>query len=197
MRASSWMMGLKYSVATKETELEAAKTRVIDLYYDARAKGQNNLPQNTRSFSSVAKSIVNGLEEIACRISLRYTVLVGNIIILKQGISMRIASLLVLCTLFMSCASRPASITPVAVSATDYAGLSCGSTMVALTGKRTEVDELSRQQSRAATGDAIGVLFMLLPVGTIIGANVKGELALAKGEMNALERAVSLNCNSN
>ena len=107
---------------------------------------------------------------------------------------MKITILLLFSSLVVSCAVRPSSVTPVSVSATDYAGLSCGDTMSELASKRTEVDELSRQQSRAATGDAVGVFFVLLPVGSLIGSDVEGELAQAKGEMNALERAVSLNC---
>ena len=54
--------GTWYRVATKELELEAAKKRALELYYEVTIKGQNNLPQNTRSFSSVAQSIVKKLE---------------------------------------------------------------------------------------------------------------------------------------
>tara|TARA_B110001450_G_C17262813_1_gene336209 strand:+ start:357 stop:521 length:165 start_codon:yes stop_codon:yes gene_type:complete len=53
---------------------------------------------------------------------------------------------------------------------------------------------LTRKQNNAATGDSVGVLFLLLPVGSIFGADVSGELAEVKGEVNALERAVVQNC---
>ena len=35
---------------------------------------------------------------------------------------------------------------------------------------------------------------MLLPLGSVFRADVEGDLALAKDEVNALERAVSINC---
>ena len=41
---------------------------------------------------------------------------------------------------------------------------------------------------------AVGVFFVLLPVGSIFGADVSGELAEVKGEVNALERAIAQNC---
>ncbi len=69
-RSERWYVRIKmddgtwYRVATKELELEAAKKRALELYYEITIKGKNNLPQNTRSFSSVAKSIVNKLEDM-------------------------------------------------------------------------------------------------------------------------------------
>lgn len=107
---------------------------------------------------------------------------------------MKILYTCLLMILVTSCASRPGSVTPVAISASDYANLSCQETISLLSTKRSEQDELSRQQSRAATGDAIGVFFVLLPVGSLVGSDVEGELAQAKGEVVALERAVGLNC---
>ena len=68
-RSQRWYARIKmddgtwYRIATKELELEAAKKRALHLYYEVTIKGQNNLPQNTRSFSSIAKSIVKKLEE--------------------------------------------------------------------------------------------------------------------------------------
>ena len=56
--------GTWYRVATKKIELETAKSRALELYYEATIKGKNNLPQNTRSFSSIAKSIVKKLESM-------------------------------------------------------------------------------------------------------------------------------------
>lgn len=112
----------------------------------------------------------------------------------KRLIIMRILSFLVISVLAVSCASRPGSVTPVAISASDYANLSCQETISLLSSKRDEESELSRQQSRAATGDAVGVFFVLLPVGSLIGSDVEGELAQSKGEVVALERAVGLNC---
>ena len=103
---------------------------------------------------------------------------------------------MVFLTLFLvsSCASRASSIAPVAVPAANYKGLSCDETRTLLTQKQASLASLISSQNAAATGDAVGVLFLLLPVGTIFGADKEGELAQAKGEVMALNGAVSINC---
>jgi len=93
-----------------------------------------------------------------------------------------------------SCASRAASIAPVSISSSDYAALSCDDTRGELTVAREKQNALTRQQNNAATADAAGVFLLLLPLGSVFGADVEGELAQAKGEVLALERALSSNC---
>ena len=92
------------------------------------------------------------------------------------------------------CASRASSISPIAVPSSNYAGLSCDETKTMLSQKQASQNALTKSQNNAATGDAIGVFFVLLPVGSIFGADVEGELAQAKGEVMALQGAVSINC---
>lgn len=60
--------------------------------------------------------------------------------------------------------------------------------------KKATMNALVRDQNNAATGDAVGVFFVLLPIGSIFGADVEGELAQAKGEVMALQGAVTINC---
>jgi hypothetical protein len=68
-RSERWYARIKlddgswYRVATKELELDAAKKRALELYYEVTVKGKNNLPQNSRSFSNVAKNTVKKLED--------------------------------------------------------------------------------------------------------------------------------------
>ena len=104
--------------------------------------------------------------------------------------------LTVLFTLFLvtGCASRASSIAPVAVPAANYKGLSCDETRTLLTQKQASLASLISSQNSAATGDVVGVLFLLIPVGTIFGADKEGELAQAKGEVMALNGAISINC---
>ena len=96
--------------------------------------------------------------------------------------------------LFASCAGRASSIAPASVSALEYKELSCAETKGLLRDKRESERALTQKQNNAATGDAVGVFFVLLPVGSIFGADVSGELAEVKGEVNALERAIAQNC---
>lgn len=60
--------------------------------------------------------------------------------------------------------------------------------------KQAQKNALTNAQNNAATGDAVGVFLLLLPVGSIFGADKEGELAQAKGEVMALQGAISINC---
>lgn len=93
-----------------------------------------------------------------------------------------------------SCASRPDSIAPAAVSANEYQGLSCSEITSLLAEKRESLREAERQQNRAATGDAVGVFLVLLPVSTVFGGDNEGVVAQYKGEVLALERAMGMTC---
>ena len=69
-RSTRWYCRIKmedgtwYRIATQKFELERAKDRALELYYETRVKSKNNLPTNSRSFSSVAKAIVKRLEAL-------------------------------------------------------------------------------------------------------------------------------------
>lgn len=94
----------------------------------------------------------------------------------------------------VACASRPDSIAPATVSANEYQGLSCSELTRHLGEKRESLREAERQQNRAATGDAVGVFLVLLPVSTIFGSDNEGVVAQYKGEVLALERAMGMEC---
>lgn len=95
-----------------------------------------------------------------------------------------------------SCASRPDAIAPSPVSASEYQGLTCSELTALLAEKREALREAERQQNRAATGDAIGVFLVLLPVGSAMGGDNEGVVAQYKGEVLALERAMGMECRS-
>ena len=102
---------------------------------------------------------------------------------------------LVLGTLVLpACASRPDAIAPSPVSAAEYQSLSCSQITSQLGEKRDVLREAERQQNRAATGDAIGVFLVLLPMSTVFGGDNEGVVAQYKGEVLALERAMGANC---
>jgi len=92
------------------------------------------------------------------------------------------------------CASRSSSVAPVAVPSANYAGLSCDETKVMLEQKTGEMHALTRKQNNAATADTVFVTLLLLPLGSIFGADIEGELAQSKGEVMALKGAVTQNC---
>jgi hypothetical protein len=67
-RSSKWYCRIKlesgewYRAATGCEDLEEAQMKAHRIYYEALVKSENNLPQTTRSFASVAKSITSQLE---------------------------------------------------------------------------------------------------------------------------------------
>ena len=92
------------------------------------------------------------------------------------------------------CATRASGVAPVAVSAMDYSQLSCTQARADLLTARQRVDALSKRQNNAAVADAAGVFLLFLPVGSLFGAGVEGDLAQAKGEQIALERNIATRC---
>lgn len=92
------------------------------------------------------------------------------------------------------CATRANSVAPVAVSSTDYAGVDCARLREQLVQARASEEALRKKQNNAAVADAAGVFLFLIPVGSIFGADVQGQLAQAKGETLAIERAISTRC---
>jgi len=83
---------------------------------------------------------------------------------------------------------------PVSISANDYSGLSCADSREQLQTARLRENALVRRQNNAAVADAASVFLVLLPLGSVFGADVAGELAQAKGETLALERHIRSRC---
>ena len=96
--------------------------------------------------------------------------------------------------LVSGCASRASAIPPVAVTSTDYQRLSCDKARALLSEKREIEIALTKKQNNAAVVDAVAVYLVLLPLGSVLGADREGDLAIAKGEVNALERKISVDC---
>ena len=53
---------------------------------------------------------------------------------------------------------------------------------------------LTKSQNNAALADTVFVTLTLLPLGSVFGGDIEGELAQVKGEVLALEGAVRINC---
>lgn len=107
---------------------------------------------------------------------------------------LQVSAIVLTCALVAACAGRANSVAPVSVSATEYSGMSCEDTRAELQTARERENALTRRQNNAATADAAGVFLVLLPLGSVFGGDVSGELGQAKGEVSALERAIRINC---
>ena len=94
-----------------------------------------------------------------------------------------------------ACASRPESIVPVGGS---NIAVHEGKTCSQMFAEKTEVDQLvqalSARQNKAANADAWGVFLLGVPVGSLSGAEVEAELAVAKGKQLSLSGAIAINC---
>ena len=95
------------------------------------------------------------------------------------------------------CATRASGVAPTSVSASEYSTLQCDASKAKRDEANARVNALSRKQNTAATIDAAGVFLALIPVGSLFGGNVEGELAQAKGEAIALNRRVDIACSAN
>lgn len=85
-----------------------------------------------------------------------------------------------------ACAKNPGAIPPVPMGNV-FDGMNCTAALHELSAERHRLSILEGQQRAAATGDAIGVLFILLPVGSLTGADIAGEVGASKGKIAALE----------
>jgi uncharacterized lipoprotein NlpE involved in copper resistance len=111
-----------------------------------------------------------------------------------MSISKSVISATFAALILVGCASRASSVAPVSISSGDYAGLACTDARADLVLAREKENALTRRQNNAATADAASVFLFLLPLGSVFGADVEGELAQAKGETLALERHVRTAC---
>ena len=72
-----------------------------------------------------------------------------------------------------------------------FDGMSCSAAKNALASERVNLTALEKQQNNAATGDAIGVFLVLVPVSKLTGGDVAGEVGTSKGKVLALEQRVA------
>lgn len=69
-RSNKWYCRIKlesgewYRLATGFEDIEEARNRAHRLYFEAQVKLENKLPQTTRSFTSVANSVIHFLEDL-------------------------------------------------------------------------------------------------------------------------------------
>jgi len=94
-----------------------------------------------------------------------------------------------------ACAKRPDAIAPTNIPMAAYTNQSCSSLAQELVQEKATLAALSKAQNSAATGDAVGVFLVAVPVGSLVGADKEGDIAVSKGKVNAIEMAMkSKNC---
>ncbi len=85
-----------------------------------------------------------------------------------------------------ACAQGPDSIAPVSMAGA-FDNLSCSKARSLLTAEQATLDALSAKQKSAVTGDAVGVFLIGVPVSSLSGNDVSGQIGTSKGKIVALE----------
>lgn len=85
-----------------------------------------------------------------------------------------------------ACAQSPSAIAPVSMG-NAYAGLSCPQAAYDLNVERQTLAALEGKQRGAVAGDAVGVFLIGVPVSSLTGGNVAGQIGASKGKVMALE----------
>lgn len=94
------------------------------------------------------------------------------------------------CGLAAGCAKRPDAIAPAAIPMAAYQNLDCQQLASEYINEATTLAALVRAQNDAATGDAVGVFLIGVPLSSTFGGNKEGDLAVAKGKVQAIESAM-------
>lgn len=89
-----------------------------------------------------------------------------------------------------SCAKRPDAIVPVDIPMAAYSNLDCSGLTRELITERAKLSAVSKQQHDAATGDAVGVFLVGLPMSSTFGGDKEGEVAVAKGKVVSIENTM-------
>ena len=95
--------------------------------------------------------------------------------------------LFVLPLLVAACAQSPNSIAPVSMPGGMYDSLSCDQARAQRTSTATSLATLESKQRGAVAGDAVGVFLIGVPVSSLTGGDVAGQIAAEKGKLLALD----------
>lgn len=85
-----------------------------------------------------------------------------------------------------ACAKGPDAIAPVAMH-NAFAAVPCADARSQLIQERQTLAALESKQRSAATGDALGVFLIGVPVSSLTGNDVSGQIGASKGKVLALE----------
>ena len=86
-----------------------------------------------------------------------------------------------------SCAKRPDAIVPVDMPMAAYSNLDCSALAREYIQEQASLSAVSKQQHDAATGDAVGVFLVGVPMSSTFGGDKEGQVAVSKGKVNAIE----------
>lgn len=89
-----------------------------------------------------------------------------------------------------SCAKRPDAIVPVDIPMAAYSNQSCEQLGREMVKERENLAAVSKAQNDAATGDAVGVFLIGLPMSSTFGGDKEGQVAVSKGKVQSIENTM-------
>ncbi|MCT4557352.1 MAG: hypothetical protein N4A61_04755 [Pelagimonas sp.] len=97
---------------------------------------------------------------------------------------------LLISTLFLAaaCAKNPDEIAAVEIGKNEYKGYSCKRLTQTKLEHTQALENASANQKKAATGDAVGVILLGLPISSMAGGDEETNIAVTKGHIQAIER---------
>ena len=99
----------------------------------------------------------------------------------------RVLSIVCVGLAIAGCAKRPDAILPVDVPMAAYGNLNCEALLQEHLREQSALATISQQQNQAATGDAVGVFMLGVPVSSTFGGDKEGQVAVSKGKVNAID----------
>ncbi len=106
----------------------------------------------------------------------------------------RIAGAFAAVLAFGACAQSPETIAPMPVDEARYGGLTCADMGHEMARVNRGVAALSTEQRTKRVNDAVGWTHLLHPAHSARTRDIRSHIALGKGELEALDRAMARRC---
>lgn len=87
-----------------------------------------------------------------------------------------------------ACAKSPDQIAAVEVGVDAYSRYSCSQLATEKVSISQDLENLSAKQKSAASGDAVGVFLLGMPLSSMSGNDQEATIAIAKGKVQAIDR---------
>ncbi|MBF9058173.1 hypothetical protein HKCCSP123_03165 [Rhodobacterales bacterium HKCCSP123] len=116
---------------------------------------------------------------------------------MTKGRNMQKITLIVGAAIFAAgCAQDPENIAAADIGPNPYVNYSCSQLAQEETRVSQQLANLSADQRRAASGDAVGVFLLGLPISSMSGNDQETAIAVARGRLQAIdERQQARGCN--
>jgi hypothetical protein len=93
-----------------------------------------------------------------------------------------------------ACAQSPETIAPAPVDEARYVGLTCADMGAEMARVNRDLASLATEQSAKRVNDAVGWVHLLHPAHSARVRDIRSYIALDKGELEALDRAMARRC---